>query len=100
MLLWYYRVTNYNLFYSPVVDDGNRDGAAMSPQSHHISGVLLHKQHRAVTLTPLYVLKIHGRLTKFTTAEHILFPHCSVVFMQFSVLRSKSCIYRHVLSSN
>ena len=44
--------------------------------------LLLQKQHCAVTLTPLYVLKIQSRCKLFITAVHTLFTHCSVVSIQ------------------
>ena len=70
-------------------------------QSHHSAFValLLQKQHRAVTLTPLYVLKLQRHDLLFIIPEHKLFPHCSVVFIQ-SMLVSKVLIYSHVLSAN
>ena len=50
--------------------------------------VLLQKQHRAVTLIPLYVSKLQRRDLLFITAEHKLFTHCTVMSIQ-SVLVSK-----------
>ena len=81
--------------------DGDGDTEEMVlPQYHHCCGgllmLLLQKQHRAVTLTPLYVSKMQRRDSLFITAEHnlptVLFTHSSVVSIQ-SVLVSKVLIY-------
>ena len=93
---------------SPFVEsdcsDGDGDTEEMVlPQYHHCTGgwpiLLLQKQHRAATLTPLYVLKVQVREKLFILAEHQLSTHCSVVSIQ-SVLVSKELIYGHVLSAN
>ena len=89
-------------FVECVCSDGDTEEMVL-PQYHHCCGgwptLLLQKQHRAVTLTPLYVSKIHRREILFIIAEHKLFSHCSVVLIQ-SVLVSKILIYGHVLSAN
>ena len=61
--------------------------------------LLLQKQHRAATLTPLYVSKMQRRDSPFIIPEHKLPTHSSVVSIQ-SVLVSKVLIYGHVLSAN
>ena len=68
-------------------------------QSHHIPLLSLHKQHCAVTLTPLCVSKIQRCVKPLKKAVHVLFPHPSSVSIQ-SVLLSKLLLYRHVLSAD
>ena len=90
---------NLFLLHSQVDGDGDTEEMVL-PQYHHCSDgklmLLLQKQHRAATLTPLYVSKLHERDLLFITAEHklptALFTHCSVVSIQ-SVLVSKVLIY-------
>ena len=84
---------------SPFVECDCSDGDTeemVLPQYHHCTGgwlmLLLQKQHRAATLTPLYAPNIHKRDLLFITAEHKLPTHCSVVSIQ-SVLVSKVLIY-------
>ena len=54
--------------------------------------LLLQKQHCAVTLTPLYVLKIQSHRKLFITAEYTLSTLCSIVSIQ-SVLVSKLFVH-------
>ena len=58
--------------------------------------LLLQKQHRAATLTPLYESKMQRRCLPFIIPEHklptVLYPHSRVVSIQ-SVLVSKVLIY-------
>ena len=83
---------------SPFVECDCGDGDTVEmvlPPYHHCTGgwamLLLQKQHRAATLTPLYVSKLQGRGLSFIIPEHKLPTHCSVVSIQ-SVLVSKALI--------